>query len=84
MDELQSLLEKVANRDLKSAIEQFFQTHEKREQLVSSWQSLALISAPDKTLDDQYLKMITALNSAIQLIEQIAHLFPQNNRRQQI
>jgi hypothetical protein len=79
VDELQSLLQKVAERDFKSSIDQFFETHEKHDQLISSWQSLALISAPDKALYDQYLKMITALNSAIQLIEQIAHLFPQEN-----
>ena len=79
VDELQSLLQKVAERDFKSSIDQFFETHEKHDQLISSWQSLALISAPDKALHDQYLKMITALNSAVQLIEQIAHLFPQEN-----
>ena len=79
VDELQSLLQKVVERDFKSSIDQFLETYEKHDQLISSWQSLALISVPDKALHDQYLKMITALNSAVQLIEQIAHLFPQEN-----
>ena len=79
VDELQILLQNVADRNLKSSMDQFFETHEKRDRIITSWQSLALISVSDQSVNDQYLKMIAALKSATQLVEQVAPLFPQEN-----
>jgi len=80
VDELQTLLQIIADLDLQRSIDQFFETHEKCDSIISSWKSLALTSAPDQSGNDQYLKMIAALKSTTQLVEQIAPLFPKESK----
>ena len=77
VDELQALLVNVADRDLKKSIDQLSETHEKRDHLSFNWESLALKSEPDHGLQNQYQKMIAALKSATQLVDQIAPIFSQ-------
>ncbi|MEH6456979.1 MAG: DUF349 domain-containing protein, partial [Cocleimonas sp.] len=84
IDELHTLLQSVADQDLKSSIDQLSDTHEKREKISFDWKSLALISAPDERLQTQYQKMITALQSAIQLVEKVTPLFPQEDDSAQL
>ncbi len=83
VDELQTLLQNVAKRDLKNSIKQLSETHEKRDQIISNWQSLAPISTPEQRLSDQYLEMKAALQVATQFVEKIEHLFPQENNTTQ-
>ncbi len=75
--ELQVLLEHVADRDLETSIQLLSETQEKRDDIRFNWESLALISEPDYGLQNQYQKMIAVLKSVIQLVVQVAPLFPQ-------
>ena len=83
VDELQSLLKAVARRDLKNAINQLSETYAKRDQIISSWQSLALITIPEQRLSDQYLEMKAALQVATQFVEKIDPLFSQEQNTTQ-
>ena len=84
VDELQVLLKEVAERDLQNSIDYFLEADEKHDKIATSWQSLALVSGSDQIVSDQYLKMITALKSSTQLVEQIAPLFPKEFPRENV
>ncbi|MEB8433218.1 DUF349 domain-containing protein [Cocleimonas sp. KMM 6892] len=82
VDELKSLLENVADRDLETSIELLAETKEKHEDMRFNWDSLALISSPDFGLLNDYQQMIAALKSAIQLVEQVVPLFSQGSTQE--
>ena len=74
VSELEALLPVMAGRDLAASIEALPETRARQQQFTADWQALAKILSPDSGLQDQYDRMLGALNNATRLVTEIADL----------
>lgn len=66
--ELKSFLQIIKNRNLDNSIDELTEMTGQVDQFDSSWQKLAIKIRPDRVINDQYNRMVSALQSTIQLI----------------
>ncbi|MBG7609244.1 MAG: DUF349 domain-containing protein, partial [Anaerolineae bacterium] len=68
VDELNAFLRDITSRDLTSLIETHSETSTKIDQFSDSWQQLAVNNQPELVTHDLYQNMLSALQSANQLV----------------
>ncbi len=78
-DELDAFLRDITGRDLASFIETLSETSTRLDQFSTSWQQLAINNQPELVTHESFEKMLSAIQSAMQLVLQAADILQEKS-----
>ena len=78
-DELDAFLRNITGRDLTSFLETLSETSTRLDQFSASWQQLAVNNQPELVTHELYEKMLSAIQSAMQLVLQAADILQEKS-----
>ncbi len=79
-DELDAFRRDITGRDLTSFIETLSETSTRLDQFSADWQQLAVNNPPERVTHELVEKMLSALQSAVQLVLQAADILQEKSR----